>query len=216
MVTPLQTASNARNSAKACPIDAKFLSSVERDETFRTGPPPASWAPGGPRYSEPEAKNANISAKTRRIRRPPGSFEPSRRTEQADTSFVIFGAVFAEILAENRRALSKMAPADDVTISGENRPYLGNPKTQRAQTRVRRSHGGPCSNQGGGGPRGRPLPVRRSLGPPTLNGRNSGTRASWTSGVGSFERPRPALRSIRVWATLSEGFSRYKPKKPRL
>ncbi|XP_039519368.1 basic proline-rich protein-like [Pimephales promelas] len=105
-----------------------------------------------------------------------------------------------------------MAPADDVTIPGENRPYLRDAKAQRAQIWVARSHGGPRSNQGGGGPRGRPLPDRRSPGPPTLNGYNSGTRASWTSWVGSFERPRPALRSIRVWGRLAQGFARYKPK----
>ena len=46
---PLQTYSNGRNSAKAGPIDAKFLSSVERDETFPKSPPTASGAPGGPR-----------------------------------------------------------------------------------------------------------------------------------------------------------------------
>jgi len=173
---------------------------------------PEIQAPKAP----PEAKNANISAKTQRIRRWPGSFEPSRPTEQGHMRFVIFGGVFAEIFAENRRPRSKMAAADDVTISGENRPYLRDAEAQRAQIWVTRSHGGPCSKQGGGGPRGRPLPDRRSPGPPTLNGYNSGTRASWTSWVGSFERPRPALRSIRVWGRLGQGFSRYKPKTPRL
>lgn len=176
--------------------------------------------PRGPEIRAPKAprkrKNANISPKTRRARPRPGSFEPSRRAERVHMRFVVFGRVFAEISAENPRPRSEMAPADDVTIPGENRPYLRDAKAQRAQIWVARSHGGPRSNQGGGGPRGRPLPDRRSPGPPTLNGYNSGTRASWTSWVGSFERPRPALRSIRVWGRLAQGFARYKPKTPRL
>ena len=142
-MTPLQTALNARNSAAAGPIDAKFLSCLEPDEAFPKSPPRASWAPGGPRYSPPKAKNANISAETRRIRRSPGSLEPSGRAENEDTCFVIFGGGSAEILAENHRARSKMAAADDVTASGENRSYLGDAETQRAQIWVRRSHGGP-------------------------------------------------------------------------
>lgn len=126
------------------PIDAKFLSLIERDEAFPKSPATASGAPGGPRYSAPKAKNANISAKSQRIRRAPGSLEPSRRDGKNGTGLVVFGAGFAELLAENHRDRSKMAAADDVTAAGENRPYLGNARAQRAQIRVRRSRGGPC------------------------------------------------------------------------
>lgn len=60
---------------------------------------------------------------------------------------MIFGAVFAEILAKNHRERVKMAAAGDVTGSEEKRSYLGNAKTQRAQIRVRRSRGDPCPNE---------------------------------------------------------------------
>lgn len=94
---PLQTDSNGRNSAEVGPIDANFLSFVERDETFPKSPATASGAPGGPRYSAAKAKNANISAKTQRIRRAPGSSEASGRDEKNGTGLVRFGGVFAEI-----------------------------------------------------------------------------------------------------------------------
>ena len=81
-----------------------------------------------------------------------GSLEPSGRDEKIGTGLVNFGAGFAEILAENHRPRSKMAAADDVTPPGENRSYLGNAKAQRAQIRVGRSHGEPCSTGRVAGP----------------------------------------------------------------
>ena len=86
---------------------------------------PSLVGPQGPEIqapkAPPEGKNVNISAKTELIRRRPGSFEPPHRTEQNHMCIVIFGGVFAEILAENRRARFQMAPAGDVIISGANR-----------------------------------------------------------------------------------------------
>ena len=86
------------------------------------------------------------------IRRAPSSLEPSSRAEKNHISFIIFGGVFVEILAENHRVCCKIADAGDVTISEENRSYLWNAKTQRAQIRGRRSQGDPCPNARVAGP----------------------------------------------------------------
>jgi len=75
----------------------QILSSGERTDTFRKRPPSASWAPGGPRYRPPKPLRKR---KTQRSRRKfnvsvgdPGSFEPSRRTEQNHMRFIIFDGV---------------------------------------------------------------------------------------------------------------------------
>ena len=98
------------------------------------------------------ADYTNISANTRRIRRARSSLELSSRAEKNHISFIIFGGVFAEILAENHRARCKMADAGDATISEKNRSYLWTVKTQIAQMRERRSQGDPCPNARVAGP----------------------------------------------------------------